>query len=43
MATHQLYRCLTPTDRLCPCGKAARSLEAAGVAFGRAGIRRIGA
>ncbi|MGI8511538.1 MAG: glutaredoxin family protein [Solirubrobacteraceae bacterium] len=33
MATHQLYRCLTPTDRLCPCGKAARSLKAAGVAF----------
>jgi glutathione S-transferase len=31
MAT--LYRCPTPTDRLCPCGRVARALRAAGVAF----------
>jgi len=29
MAT--LYRCLTPTDWLCPCGKASRALKRAGV------------
>ena len=29
MAT--LYRCRTPTDRLCPCGRVARELRAAGV------------
>jgi glutathione S-transferase len=28
-----LYRCKTPSDRLCPCGKVARELKAAGVAF----------
>jgi len=28
-----LYRCPAPTDRLCPCGKAARSLKQAGVEF----------
>jgi glutathione S-transferase len=28
-----LYRCKTPTDRLCPCGKCARRLRAAGVEF----------
>jgi hypothetical protein len=22
----KLYRCITPTDRLCPCGKVAREL-----------------
>lgn len=27
-----LYRCPTPTDRLCPCGRVARELRAAGVA-----------
>lgn len=26
-----LYRCKTPTDRLCPCGKVARALKAAGI------------
>ena len=31
MAT--LYRCRTPTDRLCPCGRVARELHARGVAF----------
>jgi glutathione S-transferase len=29
----KLYRCKTPTDRLCPCGKVARELKAAGVEF----------
>lgn len=28
-----LFRCPAPTDRLCPCGKAARSLKQAGVEF----------
>jgi glutathione S-transferase len=28
-----LYRCKTPTDWLCPCGKCARRLRAAGVTF----------
>jgi glutathione S-transferase len=31
MAT--LYRCTTPTDWLCPCGKVARALRREGVAF----------
>ncbi len=30
MAT--LYRCTTPTDWLCPCGKVARALKREGVA-----------
>ena len=29
----KLYRCITPTDRLCPCGKVARELKSAGVEF----------
>jgi glutathione S-transferase len=28
-----LYRCPAPTDRLCPCGRAARSLKDADVDF----------
>jgi len=28
-----LYRCPTPTDRLCACGRVARALRGAGVAF----------
>jgi glutathione S-transferase len=28
-----LYRCKTPTDYLCPCGKVARRLRGAGVEF----------
>ena len=28
-----LYRCKTPTDRLCACGKVARRLKRAGIAF----------
>jgi glutathione S-transferase len=31
MAT--LYRCSTPTDWLCPCGRVARALEHDGVAY----------
>lgn len=31
MAT--LYRCSTPTDWLCPCGRVARALRREGVAF----------
>ena len=26
-----LYRCTTPTDRLCPCGTVARALRARGI------------
>jgi glutathione S-transferase len=29
----KLYRCITPTDRLCPCGKVARELKGAGIEF----------
>lgn len=29
----KLYRCVTPTDRLCPCGKVARELKSAGIEF----------
>ncbi len=29
----KLYRCKTPTDRLCPCGKVARELKGAGIEF----------
>ena len=28
-----LYRCKTPTNRLCACGKVARRLDRAGIAF----------
>jgi glutathione S-transferase len=28
-----LYRCPTPTDVLCPCGRVARALRRAGVAY----------
>ena len=31
MAT--LYRCSTPTNRLCPCGRVARTLERDGISF----------
>jgi len=30
--TARLYRCRTPTDRLCPCGRVARALRAEGFA-----------
>lgn len=29
----KLYRCITPTDRLCPCGRVARELKGAGIEF----------
>jgi glutathione S-transferase len=28
-----LYRCTTPTDRLCPCGRVARELRRADISF----------
>ncbi len=28
-----LYRCTTPTDRLCPCGRVARALSRANIAY----------
>jgi glutaredoxin len=28
-----LYRCGTPTDRLCPCGRVARALRRDGIEF----------
>jgi glutaredoxin len=28
-----LYRCTTPTDWLCPCGKVARALQREGIAY----------
>jgi glutathione S-transferase len=31
--TARLYRCRTPTDRLCPCGRVARELREQGIAF----------
>lgn len=38
MAT-TLYRCRTPTDRLCPCGRVARALRAAGVEHEQVKVR----
>ena len=32
-AVTTLYRCPTPTDLLCPCGRVARALRRAGVAY----------
>jgi glutathione S-transferase len=31
--TTTLYRCRTPTDVLCPCGRVARELRRAGVSY----------
>lgn len=28
-----LYRCITPTNRLCACGKAARALDGHGIEY----------
>jgi glutathione S-transferase len=36
MAT--LYRCMTPTDWLCPCGKVARALRRHGVSYEEARV-----
>jgi glutathione S-transferase len=38
MAT--LYRCRTPTDWLCPCGKVARRLRRSGVEFEQVRVAR---
>ncbi len=38
MAT--LYRCRTPTDWLCPCGRVARELRRHGVAFDEVRVAR---
>ena len=37
-----LYRCKTPTDWLCPCGRVARRLRSAGIEYAeeRVAIRR---
>ena len=37
-----LYRCKTPTDWLCPCGRTARKLRGAGIDFAevRVALRR---
>ena len=37
MAT--LYRCRTPTDWLCPCGRVARALHVAGVDYDEVRVR----
>ena len=36
MAT--LYRCTTPTDWLCPCGKVSRTLKREGIAFDQVAV-----
>lgn len=33
LAQVKLFRCKTPTNRICPCGKVARALDAAGVEY----------
>jgi glutathione S-transferase len=33
-----LYRCSTPTDWLCPCGKVARALKRGGIEFQEARV-----
>jgi glutathione S-transferase len=35
-----LYRCRTPTDRLCPCGRVARELRRRGVEFEQRRVAR---
>ena len=35
-----LYRCNTPTDLLCSCGKAARRLRAAGIDYDEVRVAR---
>lgn len=36
-----LYRCKTPTNRLCPCGRVARGLRRAGVDFDEVRVRAL--
>jgi glutathione S-transferase len=33
LAVATLYRCTTPTDWLCPCGRVARSLRREGISY----------
>jgi glutathione S-transferase len=33
LTTMKLYRCKTPTDRLCACGRVARALSEAGLEY----------
>lgn len=33
MSAMKLYRCKTPTNTLCPCGKVAKALDAAGLEY----------
>ena len=35
-----LYRCRTPTDRLCPCGRVARELRRRGIAVEARRVRK---
>ena len=35
-----LYRCRTPTDRLCPCGRVARELHRRGIEVEERRVRR---
>jgi glutathione S-transferase len=35
-----LYRCRTPTDRLCPCGRVARELRRRGIEVEQRRVRR---
>jgi glutathione S-transferase len=37
-----LYRCRTPTDRLCPCGRVARELRRRGIEVDVRRVRRGG-
>ncbi len=40
MTAALLYRCRTPTDRLCPCGRVARELRRRGVEFEQRRVAR---
>jgi glutathione S-transferase len=33
-----LYRCTTPTDWLCPCGRVSRALKREGIAFDQVAV-----
>lgn len=40
MTAAVLYRCRTPTNRLCPCGRVARELRRRGVEFEQRRVAR---
>lgn len=40
MTVAVLYRCRTPTNRLCPCGRVARELRRRGVEFEQRRVAR---